>query len=107
MQTNTTTPLVSELNLLRVTVLKKKHAQQIRENINAHPQTQFEDVDILFHITEWDAVLCQRKDNGRFVILGEAVYYNQMLKAAKGPEISGTRERCRAFLHQLPQIFLD
>lgn len=104
---NTTTPLVSEMNLLRITVLKKKHASQIRENLNAHPQTQFEDVEILFSIGEWSAVLCQRRDNGHFVILGEAVYYTQQMRDKHGPEISATRERCRAFLHQLPQIFLD
>lgn len=102
-----TTALISELNLLRVTVLKQKHARQIRENANAHPQTQFADVEIMFHISEWDAVLCRRKDNGRYVIMAESAYYFQMLRNAHGPEISDKRERCREFLHNLPQIFLD
>lgn len=102
-----TSALISETNLLRITVLKRKHASQIRERANAHPQTQIADCEILFHIKEWDAILCRRKDNGRFVIMAESAYYFQQLRPVNGAEISRKREEAREFLHQLPEIFLD
>jgi len=58
-----TTQPTTEIDLLRVTVIKKKHATQLRERWGSNPATKFEDVDLLYHIDEWDAILCRRKNN--------------------------------------------
>jgi hypothetical protein len=101
-----TTPstITIQTDLLRITTIKRKHATQIRENINARPQTKFQEVELLAHIDEWDGILCRRIDNGHFVILPVANYYRQTTSSLN---YSHAQAQAQERIHNLPQLFLD
>ena len=68
-------PTIEQTDLLRVTVIKKKHASQIRQAYRERPDWTMEDIDVLHEIPEWNALLCRRKDNGHYIIIPIAMYY--------------------------------
>jgi hypothetical protein len=97
-----------ETNLLRVTVIKKKHASQIREAFRDRPDWKPGDIEPLHLIEEWNALLCRRKDNGHYLIIQVAAYYHQhqrFLEAHR--QWSHKQAEIAQELHSLPQLFLD
>lgn len=102
-----TEPHIQPVDLLRVTVIKRKHATQIREAFREHHPTKFSEVDILYSIDEWDALLCRRKDNQHLVILQEGAYYDWVRVNSAIGKASSDQAEAHTFLHALPQLFLD
>jgi hypothetical protein len=101
-------PTIQQIDLLRVTVIKKKHAAQIRESYREHPDWRLEDLEVLHHIEEWNALLCRRKDNGHYIIIQVAAYYtNAQRFLEKGKIWSHRQAEIAQQLHGLPQLFLD
>jgi hypothetical protein len=107
MKTEEPTEPITVTDLLRITVIKRKHATQIREAFRETPRTKFSDVEILYHLDEWDALLCRRKDNQRYVILQEGAYYD-WVRVNSGPgKYSSDQAEAHQYLMMLPQLFLD
>jgi hypothetical protein len=101
-------PTIEQTDLLRVTVIKKKHASQIRQAYRERPDWKLEDIEVLHEIPEWNALLCQRKDNGHYVIIPIAMYYHSaQLHLEKGRIWSHRQAEIQQQLHGLPQLFLD
>jgi hypothetical protein len=91
-------PTLEQTDLLRVTVIKKKHASQIRQTYR----------EVLHEIQEWNALLCQRKDNGHYVIIQIAAYYRSaQIHLERGRIWSHRQAEIAQQLHGLPQLFLD
>jgi hypothetical protein len=101
-------PTIQETDLLRVTVIKKKHASQIRQAYRERPDWTLEDLEVLHQIEEWNALLCRRKDNGHYIIIPIAMYYQvAQIHLEKGKIWSHRQAEIQQQLHGLPQLFLD
>jgi hypothetical protein len=104
-----TSPVPTQpLDLLRVTVIKKKHASQIREAYREHQDWTHESIEVLYVIEEWNALLCRRKDNGNLLVIQIAAYYqNAQIRLANGRQWSHRQAEIQEQLHHVPQLFLD
>ena len=99
---------IQQVDLLRVTVIKKKHASQIRQAYRERPDWNLEDLLVLHEIPEWNALLCRRKDNDHYIIIPIAMYYQvAQIHLEKGKIWSHRQAEIQEQLHGLPQLFLD
>jgi hypothetical protein len=99
---------IQEASLLRITVIKKKHASQIREQFRERPDWVPSEVELIGSIQEWHALLCRRRDNGHFLVVQVAEYYRAHQKLGSGHRPwSHVQAEIADRIHQLPQIFLD
>jgi len=96
-------------DLLKVTVIKKRHAAQIREGYREKPDWVPADIQPLYFIDEWNALLCRRHDNNHYLVIAVAAYYHQHQKFTPFPEHKWSHKQAEIAqqLHQLPQLFLD
>jgi|SRR5215469_8503037 len=103
-----TEPPTQPLDLLRVTVIKKKHAAQIREAYRERQDWTHESLEVLYQIEEWNALLCRRKDNGHYVVVQVAAYYqNAQVHCPRERIWSHRQAEIAEQLKHVPQLFLD
>jgi hypothetical protein len=89
--------------------MKKKHASQIREAYREKPDWVPDDIEPLYFIGEWQALLCRRKDNGYYLVVQVAAYYHQHQKFTPFAENKWSHKQAQIAeqLKHLPQLFLD
>lgn len=64
-------------------------------------------MDLLYHIDEWDAILCRRKNNQHLVILQTGYYYQVKTVHAPVGKSSHALAEAREIIENLPQLLLD
>lgn len=100
-----TEPNIETIDLIKVKVIKKKHIEGLR---GTREHVDFRNLELLGYITEWDAILTKNV-SGHFGVAQAHQYYAyiQDSKLVTGAEWQIALSNAQAFVHSLPQLFLD
>jgi hypothetical protein len=101
-------PNVTELDLIRIRVIRRKHFEQILEPFDASlNQLSWQGIEFLAYVKEFDAMLARQLDNEHLRAVRVGSYICSMQNGQVDSDWQQATENARTFAHSLPQLFLD
>jgi hypothetical protein len=105
---NAKTDPATEVDLIKVKVIERKHVEQLMTSVGMQSETKPNEVDFLYYITDRDAILARRKDNGHLTVIRTLTYYSWVMDhRPEGQDYNSVRAEAYAVVHRLPQLFVD
>jgi hypothetical protein len=107
MQTPTNdTPQITQVDLIKVRVMNKKYFESILDRVGTQSEPpDYNGIQFLAYVTGRDAILGKNLNTGHLVGIRAINYYSFIINS--GNDLDNDRKLSYAFIHSLPQLFLD